>query len=127
MRVWIGKTIGIIGLIHTVFGLVVFRDVIFEIFRRGFFNTIQEQPLENYAFWFIFFGFFTIILGLTIDFSERFGIAFPQFFGWIILAVTLLLIAIMPISGGWLFLIPAIGLIWQNYWKNIKPQTNSNE
>lgn len=113
MKVWKGKTIILIGIIHLIYGFAVFRDVIFQIISEGFFNTVQEQPLKNAAFWFIFFGFLVVILGFLVNYLERLSIALPSFLGWSLLGVTCLLVAIMPVSGAWAILLPAVGLIYQ--------------
>lgn len=118
MKIWIGKAIALIGIIHTVFVFFVFRKVIGEIIAEGFFNTVQEQENRNYAFWFIFFGFVAVILGLLVNYLERLNIALPRFLGWSLLALTLLLVAIMPISGGWLLFIPACGAIYRQFQVN---------
>lgn len=115
MKVWIGKTVALIGIIHTVFGFFVFWNVIGEIIAEGFFDTVQEQDNRNYALWFIFFGFITVILGLLVNYLEGSNIALPRFLGWSLLALTLFLVAIMPISGGWLLLIPAGGAIYRQF------------
>lgn len=111
MQAWIGKSIMIIGAIHTMFGFVVFHSTLAEIIREGFVNTVNGQPVREMAFWFIVFGFLAIFFGLFVDWSEREGLKLPKFFGWGLLALMLIIVTIMPISGGWTLLIPAIGAI----------------
>jgi hypothetical protein len=111
MQAWIGKSILIIGVVHSVFGFVVFRSVLAEIAREGFVNTVNGQPMREAAFWFLFFGFMGIILGMFVDWSERKGMELPKFFSWSLLAFTLVFVTIMPISGGWLLFIPTIGAL----------------
>ncbi len=111
MQVWIGKSIMIIGAIHSAFGFVVFRSILAEIIGEGLVNTVNGQPLREFAFWFLVFGFLAIIFGALVDWCERQGVKLPKFFGWSLLALTLIVVTIMPISGGWLLLIPAIGAI----------------
>ena len=111
MKIWIGKAIIIIGIIHNVFGFVVFRSTLFELFSAGLFNTVNGQPVREIAFWFIFAGFFAILFGLLVDWVERKGLELPKFLGWSLLALTLMTVTIMPVSGGWLMFIPAFGAI----------------
>ncbi len=111
MKAWIGKSIIIIGIIHSVFGFVVFRSTISEIFGEGLLNTVNGQPIREAVFWFIFFGFLLIIFGLFIHWYEQKGLRLPSFLGWSFLIFTITIVAIMPISGGWLMLIPSIGAI----------------
>lgn len=121
MQVWIGKSIMIIGAIHTAFGLAVFRSTLAEIFREGFVNTVNGQPLREFAFWFLVFGFLAIIFGALVDWCERQDVKLPKFLGWSLLALTLIIVTIMPISGGWLLLIPAIGAILRSRPSTILP------
>ncbi len=111
MKNWIGKSIIIIGIIHSVFGLVMFRSTLSEIINEGVFNTVNGQIMREFTFWFIVFGFLAIILGCLVDWCESQEIKIPNFLGWGLLVLTLLIVVIMPISGGWLFFIPSIGLI----------------
>ncbi len=111
MKSWIGKSIAAIGVIHCVFGLIVFRKTLAELGREGFWNTVNGQPHREFAFWFIFFGVLAILFGLLIDWCERKFHELPSFLAWSLLALTAVCCTLMPISGGWLFLIPSLGAI----------------
>jgi polyferredoxin len=111
MQAGIGKSIIVIGGIHSAFGFVVFRSTLAEIIREGLVNTVNGQPIREFAFWFIVFGFLAIIFGTFVDWCERQSVKLPKFFGWSLLALTLIIVTIMPISGGWLLFIPTIGAI----------------
>lgn len=110
-RAWIGKSIVIIGAIHTAFGFLVFRSTLIEVFKDGLVNTVNGQPAREFVFWFVAFGFLAIILGLLVDRSERESAKLPKFLGWSLLALTLVMVTIMPVSGAWLVLAPAVGAI----------------
>ena len=127
MQAWIGKSIIIIGAIHSAFGFVWFRSTIGEIVHEGLVNTVNGQPERELAFWFIFFGLLAIIFGAFVDWCERKGIKFPKFFGWNLLAFTLIIIMIMPISGGWLLLVPAIGSIIRSSYSSNNRVRNFDE
>lgn len=111
MHAWIGKSIIFIGIIHSVFGFVTFRSTLSELISEGVINTVNGQPKREFAFWFLFFGFMAIIAGSLIDWCERKDRLLPGFLGLSLLALTLVCVAIMPISGGWLLLVPAVGAI----------------
>ncbi|GAA4038768.1 hypothetical protein GCM10022409_25520 [Hymenobacter glaciei] len=100
-------------MLHTVFGVVVFSSVWAELFREGVLNTVNQQPMRSVAYWFLFFGFLLLLLGALVDWCEAQATTLPAFLGWGLLAMTLVGVAVMPISGMWLALIPAIGLIRQ--------------
>ena len=113
MKPWIGRSIVAIGLLHTVFGLVVFSPVWAALVREGLLNTVDRQPLRAAAYWFLFFGFGFLLLGALINWCEAQAVRLPSFLGWGMLAMTLVGVAVTPINGMWLALIPAIGLIRQ--------------
>ena len=114
MKAWIGKAVVFIGIVHTIFGFVVFRSTLAELVTEGIFNTVNGQPDREFAFWFLFFGFMAIIVGLVVDWCERKIGELPNFFGWSLLALTALLVTIMPVSGGWAVFVPAIAAIYRS-------------
>lgn len=111
MRAWIGKFIIGIGVIHVAFGFVVFHGTLRILVAEGLFNTVNGQPDRELAFWFIIFGAVVILLGALTDWCERQAAGLPRRFGWSLLALTVLVVFIMPISGGWLLLAPSVGAI----------------
>ena len=113
-RAWIGKAIVGIGAIHSAFGLVVFHAEYVRWFREGLWNTVNGQPYREFPFWFLAFGILTIIFGAFVDSVERKSENLPPFLGWSLLVFTIVVVFIMPISGGWLLLAPALGAIWQS-------------
>lgn len=110
MRTWIGKYIAGVGIIHCVFGLVVFRGTFAGLIRDGLLNTVSWQPDRGFAFWFVTVGFFWILLGAVIDQYERGGHPLPRYLGPGLGAIALTAVVIMPLSGWWLFFIPAAAL-----------------
>lgn len=113
MRAWIGKSVISIGLIHSIFGFVVFRQVVGVLAGEGLLNTVNGQPDRERAFWFLFTGFVWLILGALIDWLERRRDTLPAFLGWSFLVMTVAGVILMPISGFWLFCGPTVGLFWQ--------------
>ena len=113
MKRWIGRTLLAIGLLHTAFGLVVFSSVWAALLREGLLNTVDRQPMRAAAYWFLFFGFVLLLLGALVDWCEAQGITLPAFLGWGLLAMTVVGVAVTPITGMWLALIPVVGLLRQ--------------
>lgn len=111
MKAWIGKAIALIGVIHSVFGFVVFCSTLAELAGEGLVNTVNGQPMREWAFWFILFGFLAIMFGLLVDWCERQKLQLPKFFGWSLFALTLIIVTVMPMSGGWSLFLPAVGAI----------------
>ncbi|MGQ0542908.1 MAG: DUF6463 family protein [Blastocatellia bacterium] len=125
MRSWIGKSVIFIGIVHSVFGFVVFRSTLADLVNEGLVNTVNGQPEREFAFWFLFFGFMAIIAGSLIDWCEKTFGALPGFLGWSLLTLTAALVILMPISGGWFLFIPAVGAILRFHRSAIPPMKTS--
>ena len=111
MRVWIGKYIAGVGLIHSAFGLIVFRATFADIARDRLFNTVGWQPDRGFAYWFVTVGLFWMLMGAVVDHFEKAGHPLPRFLGPALGAVTLASVVLMPLSGWWLFFVPAGALM----------------
>ncbi|HVI47958.1 MAG TPA: DUF6463 family protein [Chitinophaga sp.] len=114
MKPWIGRAVIIIGIIHNVVGIFLFRKVLQAIFSEGLLNSIHGEWDREAAFWFIISGFMMMIVGGLIQRAEREQRALPDFLGWGMLAMVIVAVCIMPVSGWWLLLIPTGGVIWRS-------------
>ena len=123
MRAWIGKSIILIGIVHSIFGFVVFRDEIAAVFWNGVFDTINDAD-RAVAFWFLFFGFTAIIAGSLADWCERRFGKLPGFFGVSLLLLASVFVILMPASGAWLLFIPAIATILRAIAADIRDKVN---
>ena len=112
MKSWVGRSILVIGMLHTLVGVVAFHEVLFSILREGLFNTIplNQQPERETAFWFLFTGLSLLIIGGLVVWIERNNMDTPAFLSWSFLSITTVGAIIMPVSGFWLLFIPTIGL-----------------
>jgi hypothetical protein len=121
MKRWIGKSVLVIGIVHTIYGFIVFRGIIAGLGRELLLNTVDGQPDREAAFWFLFSGFLLLIIAGLIQWVEQRQFALPLFLKWSFLAITLLGCFIMPKSGFWLLIVPTVGMyIYQNKEKAIK-------
>lgn len=111
MTRWVGRWIILVGVIHCVFGAVVFFEPLSGMIRDGIWNAVDGYSGRPLAFWFEFVGMLTILLGATIDQTEKQEQSFPAFLGYGFLFLTLLGIIMMPIGGGWLMVPGAVGLL----------------
>lgn len=111
MTRWVGRWIILVGLVHCIFGAVVFLEPLSGIIRDGIWNAVDGYSGRPLAFWFEFAGMLMILFGATIDQQEKAQRVFPAFLGYGFLFLTLLGIVTMPIGGGWLMVPAAVGLL----------------
>jgi hypothetical protein len=102
-----------VAALHTVFAAVVFEPQWREVARRGVFDSVGTDPMLGAVAWFVLFGALLALLGWSIFLIERHAApaAVPmRAMGVGLLALTLLGIVLMPASGLWLALPPALAL-----------------
>jgi len=116
MKVWIGKTLVGIGIVHSIGGFMFFRPTLGVFLSERLFKTITVggDPVREAAFWFFFGGFTLMIIGGLVDRLERLGERLPAFLGGSFVALTVLGIIMMPASGFWLLILPTVGMVHRN-------------
>ncbi len=119
MKHWIGRWLMGVSIIHTIFALVLFHKVLASLIQRGFFNTVGNDPMAGAVVWFVLFGAVLFICGLAISALEQSSSVLPKSLGWSLLALIALGIALMPVSGFWLAIVPAVAILLR------KPQSHS--
>lgn len=112
VRPWIGPWLLIVAAVHTVFGLVVFAPVLGGMLGRGLFNSVGSDARAGAVTWFLLFGGPVALLAWQVWLAERRAAwAELRVLGWGILALTTLGLLLMPVSGFWLVLPAAWGLL----------------
>jgi hypothetical protein len=124
--VWIGRSFIIIGVIHTLAGLIFFGDVFGPILRDGVFRTVGPgtPPDRGIAFWFFMTGFMALIVGLPLDQLERHGIQFPASLPWVLLVIAIVGCIMIPASGFWLLGAPIVGMFLRQRALAVIPASN---
>ena len=110
---WKGPWLIAVAALHTAFATVVFQPQLQEIVRRGVFDSVGTDPMLGAVAWFVLFGVLFALLGWAILLIERNAALAPvslRAMGVGMLALTLLGIVLMPASGFWLALPPALAL-----------------
>lgn len=108
MKRWIGRWFMVVAVLHTALAVVMFRAQWVELSQAGFFDTVTATPMRGKAVWFTMFGGLLFLFGLVIDALERAGQALPTGVAVGLLVLTVLGVALMPRSGFWLVLPPAL-------------------
>lgn len=109
---WIGRWVVAVAVLHAVIGLMAFAPVLQAMMGDGLWNSVGVDVTRALAMWFLLGGGFMLVCGLAIDACERSAQA-PSLrsTGWGLLVVTLVTIALVPTSGAWLLLPPAIAMV----------------
>ncbi|WP_108868538.1 DUF6463 family protein [Aquimarina aquimarini] len=130
-----GLLLIIIGIMHTLFAfssggfqkqILFFSESNFYKVSQGMKElpaSIEHTNFEHFAtFWFLYFGFFLITLGLLVHSIEKQKLALPHYFTVSYFIVVLLGCYMVPNSGITFFMLPqAIYMLISNYLK-IKKQ-----
>jgi hypothetical protein len=115
-----GKLLVSIGVVHTLFGItfgagvagpLAGRNLFAEVVAGGVVGTIDSDPWRGLVFWFLFFGFMAMLLGQLMHRMERAGHELPRELGWLLGALTVVGIVLMPASGFWLVLPVALRML----------------
>lgn len=110
MKKKIGLTIIVIGVLHTLLSFVKFSGTFGEIISDGFFNSGVGAE-RGWAIWFMTTGIIFILLGLALNQLEQQKLHISKSIGWGLLFTAIIGGAIIPISGFWALLLPAIPII----------------
>ena len=108
MRRYGGQFLLAVGLLHLVVGGLVYAQPLADIGGDGFFNAVDGHVDRDAAFWFMLSGVLLVILGQLTSWAQRRTGTLPRPLGWSLLAVSAVGALLMPFSGIWLLLPPAV-------------------
>lgn len=74
----------------------------------GFFDAIDPDRDRQMIFWSLSFGVMGFFLGQLISWVEAQGRQAPGWVGWELLTLAVIGAALMPVSGWWLVMVPAV-------------------
>ncbi len=112
-RPWIGRWLLGVAVVHTLFGALAFPQVLRQLWQFGLVDSVGADPLRGAVVWFLLFAAPLALLAWVITPLERQPgtVALLRQLGAGLLALALLGIVLMPASGFWLALPPAIALL----------------
>jgi len=103
------------GIIHTLVGLALGKEVYLEIIRDGLINAVSQDYAREFAFWFLICGIFIILFGQVLHYYiKREQKPAPLSLGYSLLILTVFGCIAEPVSGFWLFLPQALIIIFAN-------------
>ncbi|WP_269632564.1 DUF6463 family protein [Pelomonas sp. BJYL3] len=112
-QAWEGPWLLAVAAVHTLFGLLVFAPVLRAMLAQGWIDTVGTDPLRGAVSWFLLFGLPLALLALCIRPLRQAGQARRlRLLGWGLLGLCAAGASLMPASGFWLVLPPALSLLW---------------
>jgi hypothetical protein len=108
---WIGRWLMAVSLIHCAFGVFVFRQHLLRIAQTGWLGGVEGDAMLGAVTWFMLFSTPLMVAGLAIHALERQGAALPRSLAWWLLGTAALGVALMPASGFYLVLPPAVAVL----------------
>jgi len=111
-KIWIGRWLIVAALLHTIVGFIMGGPTLMAMLRGGPFNSVHGQPITGVVIWFLMFGAPLAGLGMAINELEHSAqFASARALGIGAALVIMVGIFLMPISGFWLAVPPAIALL----------------
>lgn len=114
MRIWIGRWVMGVAILHTLFALLLLNRSLLVVLERGVFDAVGNDVKIGVAVWFVLFGAVLFILGLALSALEKaMAGALPASLGWSLFALAVIGVVLMPASGFWLAFPPAVAILWR--------------
>lgn len=111
MKRWQGRWLLAVAALHTLVGVIEFSSVLTDLAHAGVINSIGTDPLRGAVVWFLLFGWVLALVGIGLDRLERDGRSGGRALGAGLLGLALVGGLLMPVSGFWLALPPALALL----------------
>jgi hypothetical protein len=111
MKRWTGRWLMAVGALHVPFALIRHRALWAEIGEAGVFDAVAGHAERGHAAWFLIAGPALLLSGVLVDALEKAQLRPPLALGVAMLFMAVLLLVLMPRSGGWLLLPPAFAMI----------------
>ena len=103
MKRWIGRWLVAVAVLHTGVALALFGNTYRTMWSDGLWGAGHSA-----AAWLLLFGILALAAGLAVSAVERSGARLPRSLGVALLGLAVLGIVLMPVSGFWLVLPPAL-------------------
>jgi len=111
MKRWIGRWIMVVGVVHMPVAMFRHHALWADIVAAGAFDAIAGDAARGHAAWFLISGLLLLVAGGLIDMLEQAQVRMPVLLGAGMLAIMALVLLLMPRSGTWLLLPPALALL----------------
>ena len=110
-RTWIGRWIRGVGLLQTALSVLIYQDRLGGIFADGVFNALASVPSRALAVWSVVAGVLLMLVGGLVERLEAVPERLPGWLGGTLLGMGVLGVALVPVSGFWRLLPPAVAAL----------------
>ena len=101
------------GIIHSVVGIAVGKDILWAILKDGLLNAIGMDDMRQIMFWFMLVGVLIIILGHILHYYiKKEQKPAPKLLGYYLLIMSIIGCIAIPTSGFWLFIPQALIILF---------------
>jgi hypothetical protein len=111
-RPWVGWSLLTIAAVHTAAAPAIYPESLRSTWDAGVVGAVEREPalvnLRGIGFWYVATGIGVGLLGLLARDAERRTGRPPRALGWGLLGLTGWGVALMPKSGFWAFIVPAV-------------------
>lgn len=111
------------GLLHLFIGLLFAPKPARATWDDGVLNAVDAHADRENWFWYMISGWLLLLTGQLTRWIERRTGAAPAFLGWHLLAIGVVGIVLMPVSGFWVFL-PQAFLVLRRARRAARPAGN---
>ncbi|BFM18155.1 DUF6463 family protein [Maricurvus nonylphenolicus] len=108
-RHWISYWIITVALLHLLFALIKFKSEYLAIVSSGLWNSVDTVD-KGQAVWFFLFGLVFLVVGCQLYTLEKLKVKLTGFPSLMMLMLAIMGTVLMPVSGFWLVLPPAIAM-----------------
>ena len=102
MTHWIGRWLMGVAILHSAIAIAVHHDAVLSIWQEGVFNTVAGDPVIGAVVWSLLFGCVAFVGGLAVNALEFASVPVPKTVGWCLLALAIIGVTLVPVSGFWL-------------------------
>jgi hypothetical protein len=113
MRRFVGLLLMATGVLDLLANLVIYPGPLAAVARDGFFNAVEPDVAfstfdREAAIWHVMFGVMFVVLGALVHWTQARTGTLPAFLGWLVLALGMAGVILMPLSGSWLLFPQAV-------------------
>jgi Family of unknown function (DUF6463) len=104
------------SIIHGLGDILYYFEPWSDIVRSGVFNAVDPHFDRGAAFWMLMLSPFLLALSQLCFWAQEHNIQLPVFIGWNLLITSVFGVFLMPISGFWLLIPPALLMLVESQW-----------